>query len=495
MKKRRIIVIALVFALTVCAPSCIPVRAEEKLTGLKFMESLVNEIEASGSRTDIGIKNNISIISGKKTVSVNGKKIKSGTITKYASKYKLTKKEAAVCAVAVKLKLMAVSDIKKYKKAVTVGDAAVIISKAEEMLYGEIEAADVKYVIENRIADIGKVKTAAGKNALAKAYIRGYLEGKSPKPYSHLRLLEPKKKLDAKRAALIVTRLFNWGKRVKLSEDYQVTRTGNLPRNAEYYPYILDSYGNEYYDTGFNGITKSFFEKGKGIGADTLSERMERTNFSFVYPCEIGEFNALKYPGDSFPYRSNIFLDCYRNDETPKLLALSSEEFYTYALNVDYRTVKNDKEWQKVMKKYLTEEELEDYIVHCIENRTIIECDNVSADVSGVYWYAGDYNCKVYAHLRVISDIPLEKGFTSGDDQDTYGYLYPVRRGYESGTLFTRSVLGKLYMDYKLGEWTDFFFNSNGLSDSYGCLNCSNTSRGIMIDYTGLMPWLYKLPF
>ena len=61
MKKRRIIAIALVFALTACAPVCIPVRAEEKLTGLKFMESLVNEIEASGSRTDIGIKNNISI--------------------------------------------------------------------------------------------------------------------------------------------------------------------------------------------------------------------------------------------------------------------------------------------------------------------------------------------------------------------------------------------------------------------------------------------------
>ena len=495
MGKKRILAAVLMLVLLAGMTAYLPVKAEEKLTGLKLIESLIREIEASGSRTDIGIKNNISIVSGKKTIKVNGKKIKSGTITKYASKYKLTKEEASVCAVAIKLKLMSSSDIKKYKKTVTVGDASVIISKAEEMLYGKIKEADIKFVIENRIADIGKVKTAAGKNALAKAYISGYLEGKAQKKYSHLRLLEPKKKLDAKSAALIVGRLFNREKRVLLSEDYQVIRTKNLPRNAEYYPYILDSYGNEYYDTGFNGITKSFFEKGKGIGADSLSERMKRTNFAFVYPCEIGEFNVLKYPGDDFPYRSNIFLDCYRNDETPKLLALSSEEFYTYALNVDYRTVKNDKKWQEVMKKYLSEEELEDYIAHCIENRTIIECDTVSADVSGVYWYAGDYNCKVYAHMRVISDRPLEEGFTSGDDQDTYGYLYPVRRGYESGTLFTRSVLGKLYMDYKMGEWTDFFFNTNGLSDSYGCLNCSNTSRGIMIDYTGLMPWLYKLPF
>ena len=122
---------------------------------------------------------------------------------------------------------MAASDIKKYKKTVTVGDAAVIISKAEEMLYGEIEAADIKFVIENRIADIGKVKTAVGKNALAKAYISGYLEGKSPKPYSHLRLLEPKKKLDAKSAALIVTRLFNREKRVKLSDIMIPVLTGS----------------------------------------------------------------------------------------------------------------------------------------------------------------------------------------------------------------------------------------------------------------------------
>ena len=170
-------------------------------------------------------------------------------------------------------------------------------------------------------------------------------------------------------------------------------------------------------------------------------------------------------------------------------------EFYNYALNIDYRTIKDDKKWYKAMKKYLTEEEIDDYIKHCIENKTIIECDMVSADPSAVYWYDGDYNCKVYAHMRVVSDIPLEKGYTSGNDQDIYGYLYPVRRGYECGTLFTRTILSEMYMNYHMGEWVDFFFNTNGLSDSYGCLNCTNTSRGIMIDYTGFMPWLLKFPF
>ena len=136
-----------------------------------------------------------------------------------------------------------------------------------------------------------------------------------------------------------------------------------------------------------------------------------------------------------------------------------------------------------------------DYIKHCKENKTIIECDIVASDPSSVYWYNGDYNCKCYAHFRVISDYPLENGYTKGSDQEKYGYLYPVKRGYELGTLFTRSVLGELYMGYKMGEWVDFYFNTSGVADEYGSLNCSNTSRSIMIDYSGLYPWLYKLPY
>ena len=107
----------------------------------------------------------------------------------------------------------------------------------------------------------------------------------------------------------------------------------------------------------------------------------------------------------------------------------------------------------------------------------------------------GEYQCKVYAHMRIISDIPTETGKTMGTDQNIYGYLYPVKKGYESGTCFTRSVLGPLYLDYKPGEWLDYYVNTSGCADFYGSLCCTNTERSIMIDYSGLYPWLVRFPF
>ncbi len=427
---------------------------------------------------------------------VNGKKIKNSVITKYSTKYKISEEEAKYCAAAVKLGILKTKELKKIKKNIVRSEACVFICRAEKLVYEDsFSKEDIDFVIKERLGDVDGIKSDETKKSIAEAYMFGYIKGKSPFDYSHIRLIEPGVRMKKSEVESMIGMLFNKDDRNSLSPDFQIIRNNKLPRQAELYSYILDSFPNEYYDTGFNGMTSDFYEKGKGIGADTLKERMKRNSFSFVFPKEIEEFNTLKYPGSEFPYNSNVFLDCYRNNATLIELTESSVEFYKYALNVNYKTIDNDKEWKTVMGKYLSEEEIEEYIKHCKENKTIIECDLVSADPSAVYWYNGDYNCKVYARFRVISDIPLEKGYTTGADQDIYGYLYPVRRGYEPGTLFTRSVLGNLYMNYKLGEWTDFFFNTNGLSDSYGSLNCSNTSRGIMIDYSGLCPWLYKLPF
>ena len=230
----------------------------------------------------------------------------------------------------------------------------------------------------------------------------------------------------------------NPSERFLLSSDYQILRTKKLPRNAKLYPYIVDSFPNAYYETGFNGMTnKNFFDTGVGLGADSLKERMGRTSFSFVFPYEIEEFNSLEYPGDAFSYSNNVFTDTYRNN----------------------------------MRKYLSQNEIDDYIKHCKENKTIIECNLVAADRSSVYWYNGEYQCKVYAHMRIISDIPTETGKTMGTDQDIYGYLYPVKKGY------------------------DYYVNTSGCADFYGSLCCTNTERSIMIDYSGLYPWLVRFPF
>ena len=73
--------------------------------------------------------------------------------------------------------------------------------------------------------------------------------------------------------------------------------------------------------------------------------------------------------------------------------------------------------------------------------------------------------------------------------------MYPVIRNYEAGTENTRIVFGPTYMDYRLGEWTDFYVNTRAAADTYGNLGDSLSERGIMIDYTGIYPWLIRFPF
>ena len=423
---------------------------------------------------------------------VNGTVISEKQYKKYISSYGLSGEKAAAFVAAKKLGI--VNDKpKNYKKAITVAKALGLVSRADELLNGiKVSTDAISYCIKNRIADIGKVKK--GEQALeAEGYIRGFIKGSAEK-YSHVRTLKGHKKLTKSTSGKLLELLFDAEKRYTLSPDFEITRNTKLPKNAELYPYIVDSFPNSYYETGFNGMyTEDFFES--GIGAGTLEERMQRKSFCFVFPNEIERFNSLEYPGDAFPYENNTFYAVYRNNIVPYEMVTSSEEFYKYALNVDYRTLENDEEWLRVMKKYLSDVEIADYIRHCKENKTVLECDLVAADRSSVYWYNGEYQCKVYAHMRVVSDIPTELGKTMGTDQEIYGYLYPVKKGYEAGTCFTRSVLGPLYLDYQMGEWLDYYVNTSGCADFYGSLCCTNTERGIMIDYSGLYPWLIEFPF
>ena len=479
--KRIAVMIILICMFSVLLPFNMRVEAAgKKVQGFDFINEVVEILKVSKTFQAKELLENI--------------KITEKQYTKYIKSFKLSKEKAVNLAIAIKAGIVK-DKVGNYKKNITLAKALGIVARADELIYGtQVSPDSIDFCIKNRIGDIVKVKKAerAGE---AEGYIRGFIKG-SAKQYSHLRTLKGHKKITVSQADKLFKSLKDPSERFLLSPDYQILRTKKLPCNAELYPYIVDSFPNAYYETGFNGMTnKNFFDAGVGLGADSLKERMEKTSFSFVFPYEIEEFNSLEYPGEAFPYSNNVFTDTYRNNIVPNEMVTSSEEFYRFALNVDYRTVEKDDEWLNVMKKYLSQKEIDEYIKHCKENKTIIECDLVAADRSSVYWYNGEYQCKVYAHMRVISDIPTEIGKTMGTDQDIYGYLYPVKKGYEPGTCFTRSVLGSLYLDYKLGEWLDYYANTSGCADFYGSLCCTNTERSIMIDYTGLYPWLVKFPF
>ena len=428
--------------------------------------------------------------SGKITVA--GKTVSATKVKAYKVRFNVTLKEAQVIAAAITLGLMKSTTFTSVKSSVLRKDAAVMLAKAEELLYGKkYSAEDVDFVVKNRISDIKKITNSTNKKWFAKAYMAGYMKGTSTGAYSTTRTFKPGAKLSVSTAKNMITLLTSTSKRYPLSPDWQVCRTTKLPRNAELYPYIIDSIPNGYYETGFNGFgTKDFFTT--GIGTRTVSEMLSaQYGGDWLRPAYIAEFNALEYPwkDKSFIRIGREYMPENRNNDIVKGLVESSVEFYTYALNVNYKTIKKDKEWRSVMSKYLTDAQIDEYIEHCIENKTIIECDNVGADVSGVYWFEGAYDCKVYAHVRFVSDIPLEN---KKDNDNEYGTLFPIRRGHILGDRYSRLLLFG-YMDYEMGTWIDYYFNTEADPDGPGYLDTSLTTiYDIMINQSGAYPWLLK---
>lgn len=481
--------------------------ASAKMTRLDFIKEVVKTLEDEMSYSGSKFKGAKLTIKTEKSgkITVGGKSTTAAKIKAYKTKFNVSLEDAQTIGAAISMGLMKATTFTTVKKNIKRSEAAIIMAKAHELVYGannrpdseEITQDDIDLVIKERITDIKKIKLSANRTWFAKAYLYGFIKGSSDGQYTHSRTFKPGAYPTKSTLTGMIDMLFHTDKRVKLSYDWQVCRTTKLPKTAYLYEYILDSFPNSYYDTEFNyggDYAKDFYTT--GLGSGTLEERMSKGFISFVRPSELVKFSSYDFDTLSKKYDldGRQFWNENRNMEIPTQLVKSAEEFYTYALNVDYKTIENDKEWKKVMSKYLTETELNDYIKHCKENKTVITCDKVAADLSSAYWNDNEYQCKIYAHFKIVSDTPLSKGLY---DTATYGNLIPLRRGLELGDRYFRLILGEKYMGYKLGTWTDYYFNASGThpDDAYGCLNTSETAQDIMIDYTGNYPWLIDFPY
>ena len=508
---RKIISLALAFCICLSLVTALGgtkvQAASTKMTRLEFIKEVVKTLENEMSYTGSKFKGaKLTIVNNKSgKITVGGKDTTALKIKSYKTKFNVSLEDAQTIGAAISLGLMKATTFTTVKKNIKRSEAAIIMAKAHELVYGannrpdseEFTQDDIDLVIKERITDIKKIKLSANRTWFAKAYLYGFIKGSSDGQYTHSRTFKPGAYPTKSTLTGMIDMLFHTDKRVKLSYDWQVCRTTKLPKTAYLYEYILDSFPNSYYDTEFNrhgNNSKDYFTTGAASG--TLEERMSKGYLIFVRPSELVKFSSYDYDSlyKKYGFDGREFWNENRNMTIPTQLVKSAEEFYTYALNVDYKTIEKDKEWKKVMGKYLTETELNDYIKHCKENKTVITCDKVAADLSSVYWYDGEYQCKIYAHFKIVSDTPLSKGLY---DTDKYGNLIPMREGLESGDRHFRGLLAERYMNYKIGTWTDFYFNASGThpDDAYGCLNTSETTWDIMIDYTGNYPWLLNFPY
>lgn len=357
-------------------------------------------------------------------------------VTKVVKQLKLSinkKDEKPYLAAAIKSGIIKENEF-NLSKNITRTDASVIIVRADELKNGvTIDDNMVDLIIDKRISDISKIAKSK-REYVAKAYALGYIKGYSNGTYSTNREFKGSSKLTANGATDIVTMLTSPSKRAKISPDGQLIRTTKLPSNAKMFPYILASYPNDYYDWEF--LYMKWTRDGIPIyGTDKLVNLKD-----YASPVDVKKANLNVWKNGT-----NID-EVYSNaiSEWKDKVKLYVETVF----NVDYRTLKNDKDWYNTVLNldsdygWLNQKNIEDrlnkYIEAAIKNKTIVESSVVAVDGSTLYYDKG-LHMRVYVKYRIKSSLDT-----------TQVKLSPV--------VFTKWE----YPDYSnvvIGKWRDGYFD------------------------------------
>jgi len=451
----------------------------------------------------------ITIINGKKTangkkitvkvkesgaVSVNGKNIKAAGVNKYAKKYGIKKSEAQYLLACLKLGIIDKKDIKNCKNEINYKDLLIVLSKTEELIYGNLfDPEDIDCVMNKRISNIDKVSNKDEKEAICRVYMSGYYVGTSDGYYSGRRTIKLKSVPSKKSIEKLLDKIINKNKRYRFSPDWQLLRVSDkkLPKMAKYYEYILEDYPNAFYDREFE-----FMQKTALVIPGKLSEEFGSHEIKIR---KAGWDNILKYL--KYDYRAKAILK-YQTDleahkqirmddsrvirlmsqyvfpsELKSFISLQKKERmkgavnsysdlgemlnraveYTYnVFNVDYRNIEERELFYAGNSVYAFDS---DYISDCIKNETIIECDRVIADPSAIYYQLNlthnrlqGYVIRLYVHYRIVNDNG------SGDNSLVFNQ-YADERGAS-----LRSVKAdKSGLHYRWngndGEWRDGYFD------------------------------------
>ena len=144
----------------------------------------------------------------------------------------------------------------KFWKKISYADAAVLADRADALQNGSKVSNSLKTKMANikkykRISDLSKVPTVK-QGEVVSCFAKGIFTGKSNGTYSQSDRMGMNLYLTKEQADAIVKRVTNKKNRKKITEDGQVIRTTNLPKNAKKFPYVLESIPNSFYDSYFN---------------------------------------------------------------------------------------------------------------------------------------------------------------------------------------------------------------------------------------------------
>ena len=338
-------------------------------------------------------------------------------------------------------------------------DACVLAERADVLKNGSKENDSLKKIKENvkkykRISDLSQIPKVKQGEVIA-CFSKGIFTGKSNGTYSQSDSISPNLYLTKSQAQTIRNRIRDKSQRRTMSEDGQVIRTTNLPKNAKKFPYILESIPNSYYDSYFNWEGK----------VTLVNKKLEKR-----YPKDVTRGTHILWD-EKVPAKEII--DKYRYIWAEKV-----KKNVETRLNFNYKTVNN--KWINDLQstyfvygdsydKYTTNY-IKDYIKKAKKNHVIIKCDKVIVEPSSLYYLENvGYTYRCYAKFKITAD---SKAFTHSaqnnneliySDDPAFQWLEGAKSGKIFNLVFDISVGTSAMNDdgstYAVNSWDQIWNN------------------------------------
>lgn len=276
-------------------------------------------------------------------------------------------------------------EFKDYKAYLTRTDAAVLLNRADEYMYGDaVDAKLLKTVLESRISDISKI-TKSKREAVAKVYAKGFMKGYSNGYYIKSREIRGNDYMTVAGARGLMDMLKDTKKRSDVSPDGQVIRTTNLPKNAKDYEYILATYPNSFYEMKFRYQESTYYFEPEEL----------------IHYASPRRFKDISFHGQNM----QLILDKYLRSWIERV-----EVNLEKRLNVDYRTVNN--EWINTLRSTYTQhlnasddkvitDEIKKYVKAVKENKIVVESKVIAVEPSSLYSDGARFNVRAYVKFKV----------------------------------------------------------------------------------------------
>lgn len=289
-------------------------------------------------------------------------------------------------------------DFKNFKADLKRGDATMLLSRADDYLFGDnIKQELIDHVIERRISDIGKISKSKRED-VAKGFIKGFMKGYSNGLYAPNRELRGTNRITRAGALNTIKMIKDKSLRALISPDGQLLRTTKLPKDADKYPYILASFPNSFYDEQMicDTLGPKEIHDGKGNMTIIPVKYLE----TVARPIDI---DKISYYGDEFLELKNKNLQMWEDNVRTHL---------ELVFNVDYRTIGD--EWVEALdkidyrytKRNLAKYHIQglyQYIEQMKANKTIVESEIIATDKSTLYFADGDLYMKAFVKFRIVS--------------------------------------------------------------------------------------------